>query len=197
MKKKYTVGITGGIGSGKSFICQILQSMGYPIFFSDESAKGLLKSSKIVRKKVIKLLGKAAYSADGEIDRSYIASRIFSDQSLLTEINAIIHPEVRRDFKEWAHNQSAEIVFNEAAIIFETGGFTHFDKTILIVTPKETRIKRVLKRETISIDEIEKRMNNQWSDAQKKPLADFIVYNDDADMILPQINTILQDILAS
>ena len=194
MKKQIKVGVTGGIGSGKSFICQILQNMGYPIFFSDQTSKHLLAHSPEIIAKVKSLIGQEAYHENGEVNRPFIASKVFSDESLLEKLNHILHPAVRLAFDEWSQEQDSAIVFNEAAILFETDGYLQLDKNILVIAPKQIKIDRILKRESISEQEIEKRMSNQWTDERKIPLADYIINNNEGAMLVPQINEIIEDI---
>ncbi len=195
MEKRFKVGVTGGIGSGKSYICQILQNMGYPVFFSDQASKQLLANSPDIIAKVTTLLGSEAYHEDGSVNRAFIAAKIFNDGSLLEKVNEIMHPAVRAAFDSWADEQKETIVFNEAAILFETDGYQELDKNILVLAPESVKIKRVLEREETSEQEIKRRMSNQWSDEQKIPLADYIIRNGDEDMLMPQINEIIEDML--
>lgn len=196
MKSKITVGVTGGIGSGKSFVCKILENMGYPVFYSDKVSKSLLSSDANIKTKIVALLGEQSYRENGSIDKGYIASQIFNDDIKLKAMNAIMHPAVRKAFKEFAQNQENKIIFNEAAILFETGAYDQFNKTMLITAPKAVKMTRILKREKITEAEIESRMAKQWTDDQKKPLANYIVQNGENDMLLPQLSEILADILA-
>ncbi len=167
--------------------------MGYPIFFSDQVSKKILVTEPEVVTKIKSLLGDQAYFEDGSINKVYIGSKIFSNQLLLKKMNAIMHPAVRLAFEKWALEQNSNIVFNEAAILFETNGYLQFDKTILVTAPKTTRIERVMNRETITVEAIEKRMANQWTDEQKMPLANYIIKNGPNEMLLPQINEIILD----
>jgi dephospho-CoA kinase len=195
LKLKYKIGITGGIGSGKSYICSILEKMGYPVFYADKVSKSILASDPIIISKIKSLLGEQAYHLDGSVNTAYIANQIFNDDEKLATVNGIMHPAVRLAFDSFAKLQNNALVFNEAAIIFEAGGHEKFDKTILVIAPKAVKIKRILTRDAISESEIESRMAKQWSDDQKIPLADYIIKNGDNDMLLPQINEILVDIL--
>lgn len=195
MKSNYAVGITGGIGSGKSYICKILENMGYPVFYADQASKKLLATDSDIIRKVKNVLGEAAYHKDGTVDKAFIANEIFANSDQLAKVNQIMHPAVRKAFKAFAKVQSSKIVFNEAAIIFETGGASQFDKTILVTAPKSVRMSRVLLRDNTTPAQVEGRMNNQWSDEQKISLADFIIYNGENDMLLPQIEEIISAIL--
>lgn len=181
------IGITGGIGSGKSFVCQILESMGYPVFYSDKEAKSILINNLKVKTQIIELFGNGAYLNNESLNRELLASKIFNDKELLAKMNAIVHPVVRQCFIDWANLQNSTIVFNEAAIIFESGIQKNYDSTLLITASENTKIKRIQLRDKSTIIEIQKRMNNQWSDERKIELADFVIVNDDDVMLLPQI----------
>ncbi len=169
--------------------------MGYPIFYSDNFAKDLLISNQEVKNEITELLGEKAYFSDGTPNKKFIADSIFENPEILTQINAIIHPKVREGFTDWAKNQESTLVFNEAAILFESGSYKNFDKTILVTSPLNLRIERIKKRDAISETEILKRMKNQWKDEDKIPLADFVIENSEDKMLLPQINQILEKIL--
>lgn len=188
---KKIVGITGGIGSGKTFVCQILESMSYPVFYSDKEAKWLLVNDTDVKGQVIELFGEEAYFDGGILNREFLASKIFEDKKMLTQMNAIVHPAVKQHFLNWVDQQNSKIVFNEAAIIFEIGNSKNYEKIILVKASKATKIKRIQKRDSSSLIDIEKRMNNQWTDEKKTELADFCIINDEGTMLLPQINAIL------
>jgi len=188
---KIVVGITGGIGSGKTFVCQVLESMSYPVFYSDKEAKSILITDLEVRKQIVDLFGNDSYLKNNTLNREFLASKIFNDKELLIKMNAIVHPAVRRHFNKWVTQQESNIVFNEAAIIFEIGNAKHYDAVVLVKASKETKIKRIQKRDDSSPKDIEKRMNNQWSDERKSELADFSIDNNENVMLLPQINEIL------
>ena len=164
---KIVVGITGGIGSGKTFVCQVLESMSYPVFYSDKEAKLILVNDLTVRNQISELFGSKAYLEDNSLNREFLAAKIFNDKDLLAQMNGIVHPVVKKYFKVWVDKQKSTIVFNEAAIIFEIGNDKNYDKVILIKASKEAKIKRIQKRDNSSIIDIEKRMNNQWSDERK------------------------------
>lgn len=187
------VGITGGIGSGKSVVGKVLSTMGYPIFYSDHEAKKLMQENQFIKNDLIDLFGADTY-IDNELNRSFLANQIFKNPSLKSKVNAIVHPRVRQHFKTWAKKQKSKLAFNEAAILFETGGYKEFDATLLVVADKKIRIARVKARDKISTEQVEERMKNQWSDEQKKLLTNHIVYNNDNDLIVPQILKILEQL---
>ena len=191
MNSIISVGITGGIGTGKSTICRILGIMGYPVFYSDTAAKEILSSDSNVRNQIIELFGSETYIGHNP-NREYLAQMVFNDSQKLEQLNQIVHPAVRNQFKEWSKNQNSNLVFNEAAILFELGSYKNFSKTILVTSPTELRIERILKRDQSTVEKIKSRMQNQWSDAQKSSLADFVIVNDEQTLILPQVLEILK-----
>jgi dephospho-CoA kinase len=185
------VGITGGIGSGKSIIGKILTVMGFPVFNSDTEAKLLMVNNDAVIHQVKLAFGNQSY-IDNQLNRKYLADQIFNDESLKNKLNQIVHPAVRQEFEKWSQRQTSGIVFNEAAILFETGRYKDFDDTILVTAAEGLRIKRVTERDNTSIEEVRKRMDNQWKDDKKKKLASFIVTNDSNKLVTPQIEHILK-----
>ncbi len=184
------IGITGGIGSGKSLVCTIFEKLGFPVFYSDLEAKRILLEDLNVKSQVISLFGNEAYSVEG-LNRKLIANLIFSNEELKFKLNSIIHPVVRENFENWSNIQKAKFVFNEAAILFETGSYKNFDKTILVTAPLSIKIERVIKRDQCSQEEVVQRMNNQWSDEKKIELADYVIINDDKSSLLFQIDQLL------
>lgn len=170
------VGLTGGIGSGKTTVVKMFSELGVPVYIADDEAKKITNSSKVIRRKLIQLLGEQAY-IDGSLNRKYVADKIFSNKALLIAVNAIIHPKVSAHFKKWAHRQKANYIIKEAAILFENGGYKECDVVILVTAPKALRLQRVIKRDNATQGEIEQRMDNQWADSKKKKLADIIIEN--------------------
>ena len=188
------VGITGGIGSGKSTVSRIFISLGIPVYDSDNRSKTLLNTNKQLKDTLIKEFGKNIYSATG-IDRAYFASLIFNSKDKLARSNQIIHPFVKKDFKNWVKKQTSPYVIKESAVLFETGIYKQLDKTILVIAPEELRIKRVIKRDQIPVKVVLERIKNQWEAFQKEALADFIVVNDEKHLLLPQLLAIHKNIL--
>lgn len=170
------VGITGGIGSGKTRIVELFESLGVPCYIADREAKRLMNEDADVKKAIIGLFGNEAY-ASGILDRTLLGNIVFTQPQKLNALNAIVHPAVAKDFKNWVDNQHYPYVIKEVAILFETGGYKQVDKTLLITAPKETRIARVMKRDASSKKSIIDRMQNQWSDDKKISLADFVIEN--------------------
>jgi dephospho-CoA kinase len=192
MKK---IGITGGIGSGKSYVSRIIKSMGFPVYHSDESAKLLMESNPLIKEGLLLLFGASIYEK-GELNKKKLAELIFESPELREKVNALVHPIVRADFAQWATNQSQEIVFNEAAILFETGANANFDATILVIAPEAIRIDRVMKRENCSRELVLKRIQSQWSDEQKSSLATYQIINDSVSPLLIQVEKVLEKISA-
>lgn len=189
------IGVTGGIGSGKTTVCKIIEKLGFPVFYSDEEAKDLMLTNATIIDGVKKLFGEAAYQ-DGALNRPYLAQIVFNNPSLLSALNQVIHPEVRNAFDNFAQqNKYKKLVFNEAAILFETGAYKNFDFTILVSAPIELRVKRVCERDHVSEQDVLKRMQNQWPDENKIPLADFVVHNDQQ-ALQPQIESVINVLLA-
>lgn len=188
------IGLTGGIGSGKSTVARVLEAMGYPVFYSDNVSKELVNTDVEIRNGLIDLVGEQVYNHDF-LNREYLAQRIFSDDALRIKVNALIHPRVRLAFSEFAVQQASHLIFNEAAILFETGAHTKFDKTLLVVAPLELRIARVMERDKCSRENVLERIGKQWTDDKKKALADFVIVNDDKKGVLSQLESIISLLL--
>lgn len=187
------IGITGGIGSGKSFIANIIEKIGYPVYYSDLRSKELTNSHSIIQQGLIDLVGENVYFS-GELDKKVLATAIFSNDEIRLKVNQLIHPIVRQDFEDWTKAQTSDLIFNEAAILFETGAYRNFDATILVYAPEELRLKRVLKRDIITKEEVLARVNYQMSDEEKLKMTPYSVLNDGKSPILIQIETILEEI---
>ncbi|MAC95093.1 MAG: dephospho-CoA kinase [Flavobacteriales bacterium] len=184
------IGITGGIGSGKSTVCNVFKNLGVPVFSADIAGKQLLNKDELTKQKVKKHFGDEMYTSEGEIDRKRLAQLVFSDPKELERLNSIIHPRVKEKFEEWSKNHSNKpYVIKEAAILFETGYYQDLDKIINVFAPKEQRIKRVMKRDEAGREEVERRMRFQYSDDERNNLADFIIMNEDGQEmeLLPQV----------
>lgn len=185
------IGLTGGIGSGKTTVAKLFEVMGCAVYNSDERAKNIYFNAG-VKQQVIDLLGKEAYKSEQEINRNFISSKVFSDTSLLQQLNGIIHPAVKTDFIQFTNLYAAhKMIIKESAILFETGIYKDLEKTILVTSPLELKIKRVMQRNAFSKEEVEKRMSAQWSDEQKTALADFVIMNDDKQALIPQVSQII------
>lgn len=170
------VGLTGGIGSGKTTVAHFFEELGIPIYISDTEAKRLMSVSPEIRRDIIELLGPDSYTSDG-LNRKYIADKVFKDKQLLDKLNTIVHPRVATNFANWYKQQDSPYVIKEAAILFENGGYKECDFMILVTAPIQDRIARVKKRDQSSEEEILNRMASQWDDAKKTALSDIAVEN--------------------
>lgn len=189
------VGLTGGIGSGKTLIGSIFNHIGIPVFNADLESKNILNTDIEIIKYLKNKFGDDIYSSEG-INRKKLASIIFNNEKLLTEVNSIIHPKVREYFANWINNfKSASYVINEAAILFESGVYKDMDITINIYADELLRINRVVKRDKTNVEAVKSRIKNQLSDKERIDLADFTIYNDGNKMILPQVLEIHNEIL--
>ena len=188
------IGITGGIGSGKSLVSKIIETMGYPVFYSDREAKIIVNTHPEVRAELIHLFGDDIYLSN-EINRTKLAQLIFNDPTLREKVNKIIHPKVREEFNNRALAANSLLIFNEAAILFETKAYKQLDETILIKAPKELRIKRVSERDKVSLEEIESRIASQWSDEKKSQFTNLVINNDEVDPLIAQIEKVISELL--
>jgi len=184
------VGLTGGIGSGKTTVARLLETMGCVLYNSDDRAKELY-SDACVKAEVIALLGAEAYSENGELNKAHISGKVFSDKALLQQLNSIIHPAVKKDFENFTKRFSQRIIIKESAILFETGIYKDLEATILVTAPLHEKIRRVMARNHVTKEEVEKRMQAQWTDEQKIPLTDYIISNADNEALIPQALQIL------
>lgn len=188
------VGLTGGIGSGKTTVAGFFKEFGVPVYIADDAGKRLMNNSPEIKNKIIQLFGIEAYE-NNLPNRKFIASKVFNDKEQLSKLNAIIHPAVEKDFKSWREKQFAGYIIYEAAILFETGAYKKFDFSILVTAPKELKIQRLQKRDGSSIKEIKDRMNNQWSDEKKSMMADFLIENKELAKTKLQVEHIHSEIL--
>ena len=170
------IGLTGGIGSGKSRVVSLFNTLGVPCYIADVEAKRLMNNQSEVKAAIVDLFGEQAY-VDGSLNRNYLSQIVFAKSEKLKALNAIVHPAVAQDFSVWVEQQKAPFVIKEVAILFETGGYKNVDKTVLITAPETIRIERVMLRDGVSAGEVKARMRNQWTDAQREPLADFVIDN--------------------
>jgi dephospho-CoA kinase len=189
------IGLTGGIGSGKTYIAGILEKMGYPVYYSDAQSKALTDTHPFIREKLVARFGREIYTAQG-LNRKVLAELIFASEEHRLFVNELIHPLVRNNFEHWCSEQRSPIVFNEAAILFETGAYRQFDGTLLVVAPLELRIERVMQRDRCSQKEVEERMKSQWSDDQKIPLATAVITSNGKFPLVSQIERSVQTLLS-
>ena len=181
------IGITGGIGSGKTTVCRIFELLGIPVFYADAQAKLVMYTDEKLRDGIIHAFGFRSYLPDGSLNRKHIADIVFKDEGKLSALNALVHPAVFRAFDHWALKQTAPYVVKEAALLFESGSDKMCDYTILIKTPDRIKIARVMERDHITETDVRLRMARQWTDEEKEKLADYILLNDEKLLLIPQI----------
>ncbi len=187
------VGITGGIGSGKSTVCRIFETLGIPVYDADSRAKALMTQHEPVRQKIISLFGEQAYLPDGSLHRALIAGRVFQDPDLLRQLNAIVHPAVAADGEQWHLDQKGvSYTLKEAALLFESGSYRLLDYTILVYAPAEVRLQRVMERDQVNREAVQARMNKQMPDEQRFLLADFVITNNERESLIRQVLEIHQ-----
>lgn len=190
------VGITGGIGSGKTTVCQIFSTLGIPVYFADVRAKEIMFTDKDVIVQIKKLFGNDAYLPDGQLNRKFISDKAFQDNNLLQQLNSIVHPAVFQDTIAWfqKHKEKAYCLY-EAAIMFESGSNQMMDKMITVYAPVEDRINRTMNRDNLSRDEVLERIEKQMPEEEKMKRADFIIYNDHSQPLIEQVLTIHRQLL--
>ena len=180
------IGLTGGIGSGKTTVANLFESLGIPVFNADDAAKQLMQNSPIIKNQLIQQFGDKVYE-QGQLNRSYLASIVFADPEKLAILNAIVHPVTIQAALDWAQQQTSPYVIKEAALIFESNASEGLDFVIGVTAPLALRIGRVMKRDQCTQAEVEKRMQHQISDAIKMKLCDKVIVNDDVQLITPQV----------
>jgi dephospho-CoA kinase len=180
------IGLTGGIGSGKTVVASLLEMMGVPVYIADEESKRLTDTSPAIREKLIDLLGEEIYSPRG-VNRRLLASRIFNQPEYLREVNRIIHPEVNRHFLDWVSRRDTDACAIETAILFESGFDSAVDIRLMVYAPVELRIERACRRGMQTREEIRQRISNQLSDESKKAMSDYTIWNDGSHALIPQV----------
>lgn len=178
-KSTKIIGITGGIGSGKSTVSRLIEDAGYPLYYSDMRAKTIVNDDPILRQQIINLLGAGAYAEDGLYNRKYVADLVFSDDQLLRKLNALIHPAVKTDFVRWVKTQQTPFVFKETALLFELKLHDSCYKSLLVTADDNCRLKRVMDRDGKTYREVESIMLKQMPEKDKLKLADFIIFNNE------------------
>ncbi len=181
------VGITGGIGSGKTTVCKLFELLGIAVYYSDDEAKKILNHDPTVKSELLNLFGTTILNEFDQIDRKKIAAIVFSDTTKLVKLNAIVHPAVATHFEDWCKKQSSSYILKEAAILFESGANKQVDKTIVVTAPVELKLLRVMARDKTTEAEVLKRMANQLPDEEKIKLSDFVINNDEQNLLIPQV----------
>lgn len=192
--EKFKLGITGGIGSGKSSVCRVFEVLNIPVFSADRVAQEIMESDKEIIEGIKSITGIDLY-VSGKLDRMDLANIIFNNNSLLNKVNSLVHPVVFDYFRRWVPEQTAPYVIMEAAILFESGASEIVDRIATIIAPEEERIQRVIVRNKLSREQITERMRNQMDDEKRAKKSDYIINNSENEMIIPAILTIHNDIL--
>lgn len=189
------IGLTGGMGSGKTIVAKIFAELGVPVYYADEAAKKLLNEHEWLKESVIRHFGKETYT-DGNLNRRFLASKVFNDPKKLELLNALVHPATIRDAEEWMNQQTTPYILKEAALIFESGSQKGLDYIIGVSSPVSLRVSRSMKRDNISREEVVLRMNRQIEESIKMRLCDFIIYNDEQQLVVPQVLRLHEKFLA-
>lgn len=189
------VGLTGGIGSGKTTVCRMLEAKSIPVYYADKEAKRLMSFDKSLKKAIKAKFGNHIYHPNGRLHRAALAKEIFNNKAKLQVINDLVHPAVAKDFNRWCRLQNAPYVVEEAALIVESGGYKHMDVLVVVTASMAARIARVMKRDGLERSAVEVRMNAQLSDEEKRVLADYIIYNEALGDLQPQVDKLHSDLL--
>ncbi len=193
------VGITGGIGSGKTTICKIFEEYGIPVYYADEASKILIQEDRTLIEKIKEAFGNDLYDKDNVLNKKLLAGRAFSDKNATNKLNAIVHPAVGKDFDRWYNKQSTpnvSYVLKEAALLFESDSYKSLDKVITVLASEEIRIARVIKRDQANEQDVRARMDKQMSDDEKVKRSDFVINNDGSQSLIYQVNEIHKKLCA-
>lgn len=182
----FKVGVTGGIGSGKSIVCSIFRNLGVPVYEADIEARRIIAGDRDIRKELMRNFGKKTFR-DNVPDRKYLAERIFSDPEARLFVNKLVHPKVREDFKQWIREQEGIYIIEEAALLFESGAWKEMDFNILVVASKETRIMRIMKRDGLDHGDVLARLASQIDPEEAAKLADLLIRNDENEFVISQV----------
>jgi len=196
MTKPLSIGLTGGIGSGKSLVAEFFSLLGVPVYTSDVEAKKLMQTDITIRESLLNEFGDSVYSESGELNRAELANIIFNDAEALKKVNAIVHPQVRLHYQAWLEKQvEVAYVIQESAILFDTGLYKNFDRIITVTADPEIRIQRVMLRDKCTRESVLERMSKQVAEQTKIDLSDFVIYNN-SELIIPQIISIHEQLIS-
>lgn len=184
MKK---IGITGGIGSGKTTVCKIFEVLGIPVYYADKEAKRLMQHNHLLKTAIREHFGHETYDSSGNLNKTFLAKQVFNHKEKIALLNSLVHPVTIRDAEEWAQKQDAAYVIKEAALMFESEAFHHVDKVIGVSAPEALRIKRTMDRDHVSREGVLKRMENQMNEEMKMKMCDYVIYNDEQQAVIPQV----------
>lgn len=189
------IGLTGGIGSGKSTVARVFELLAVPVYFADNAAKTLMNEDPLLKKAIIDLFGAEAYT-DGTLNRKFVAAAVFENKQKLDQLNALVHPATIEAAERWMQQQDAPYILKEAALIFESGSQEGLDAVIGVYAPKQLRILRTMERDGVSREEVLRRMHNQVNEELKMKLCDFVLYNDEQQLLIPQIVALHEQLLS-
>jgi dephospho-CoA kinase len=193
----FKVGITGGIGSGKTTVCNIFELQKVPVFYADLEARELMSNDEELIAEVKSCFGADIYTPEKVLDRRKLSKLVFNDDAQLTKLNSLVHPAIFRAFDKWVEQQNAPYVIKEAALLFESGSFKKCNATVLVKSPYDLKVKRVASRDYIDQADVIKRMAKQWDDLEKEKLCDYIVQNNEQELLIPQVLKLHQKFLNS
>ena len=180
------IGLTGGIGSGKTTVAKIFELLGIPVYYADDAAKRIMNEDKELKTAIQKQFGKDAYDNEG-LNRTFLSAKVFPDPAQLEILNSLVHPATIRDAAKWMSQQKTSYTIKEAALIFESGSTEHLDYVIGVYAPTQLRIKRAMERNHLSHEEVTQRINKQLDENIKMKLCDFVIYNDEQHLLIPQV----------
>lgn len=180
------VGLTGGIGSGKTIVAHIFEILGIPVYYADDQARKLMNTDPELRSSIVRHFGEQSYN-DDQLDRKYLASIVFNDKEKLNLLNSLTHPITIKDAEQWMQNQSTPYVIKEAALLFESGATEKLDYVIGVYAPQHIRVKRVIDRDQLSIEDVMKRISRQLDEEMKMKLCDFVITNNEQELVIPQV----------
>ena len=183
------IGITGGIGSGKTTVCRIFETLGIPVFYADTVAKQIMVTDPILVAGVKAAFGPESYGDTGILNNKHIAGIVFNNAAQLEKLNALVHPAVFRAFDAWVLEvpENTPYILKEAALLFESESYKMCDQTVLVIAPKETRMERVMQRDGASAEQVQARMDKQMSDEEKTTMADYLIHNNETDSLIAQV----------
>ncbi len=188
------IGLTGGIGSGKSTVAQLFELLGIPVYYADDAAKELMNTDEELKAAIKKNFGEAAYK-DDQLDRQYLASVVFNDPVRLDLLNSLVHPATIRDAEQWMKKQTTAYTIKEAALLFESRSDKHLDYIIGVSAPEKIRVERVMKRDAVTWEEVMQRLSKQIDEEEKMKRCDFILINDETQLLIPQVLELHQKLI--
>jgi dephospho-CoA kinase len=189
------IGLTGGIGSGKSTVATIFETLGIPVYYADDAARRIMNNDKELKAVLVKHFGEETYQQD-KLNRTYLASVVFNNKEKLDLLNSLTHPATIRDANRWIQEQTSPYIIKEAALLFESGADKYLDQVIGVDAPLELRIRRTMERDRITRDEVLLRMNRQMNEEEKIKRCDFVVYNNEHQLVIPQVLKLHEEFLA-